>query len=30
VNAVGADSPETPDRFDRLNRAGSTREYRML
>jgi hypothetical protein len=30
VNAVGADSLETPDRFDRLNRPGSAREYRML
>jgi hypothetical protein len=29
-NAVGADSPEAPDRFDPLNRPGSAREYRML
>jgi hypothetical protein len=28
VNAVGADSPESLDRFDRLNRPGSAREYR--
>jgi RNA polymerase sigma-70 factor (ECF subfamily) len=28
-NAVGADSPESPDRFGPLNRLGSAREYRM-
>jgi len=30
VNAVGADSLERVNRFDRLNRRASAREYRML
>jgi hypothetical protein len=29
-NAVGADSSEVPDRFDRLNHPGSAREYQAL
>jgi hypothetical protein len=29
-NAVGADSPEGPVRFDPLNRPRSAREYRTL
>jgi hypothetical protein len=30
VNAVGADSPERPDRFDPLNRPPAAGEYRTL